>query len=111
MTLFADDGDGTYGRLVFENEKHRFWENDFTRNFLKRLIEYDHNGIAPNGRFFVYLAEDKSDGSRTYVAFDGKGMPFMDWNSPELFDLKLMCFREDLKEEYDIVNMAKKRKA
>lgn len=109
MTLFADDGDGTYGRLVYESDKHRFWENDFTRYYLKRLTEYDSKGIAPIGIYRVYLAEDKNDGKRTYVAFDRKGIPFMDWDSVELFDLKLMCFRDDLKEEYDIVNMAKRK--
>lgn len=110
MTLFADDGDGIYGRLVYESDQHRFWENDFTRYYLKRLTEYDSNGIAPIGIYYVYLAEDKDNGNRTYVAFDRKGKPFMDWDSSELFDLKMMCFRDDLKENYDIVKIAKRLK-
>lgn len=111
MGLLSDimsDDDG-YGRLVHEIGGCRLWVNDLTRDYERQMQEYDHDGIAPVERFRVFLAEHTDTGAREYVAYRRDGKPFMNWTDPYTFDLKMSLYRMDLREDYDIVNMAKKK--
>lgn len=104
--LSDDEG---YGRLVHEAGGCRLWSNDQTASYEKQMQEYDHNGIAPVERFRVFLVEHLDSGAKEYVAYDSKGEPFMNWSDAYTFDFKMSMYRMDLKEDYDIVNMAKKK--
>ena len=104
--LFNDE-EPRLGKLVLENAQFRYYTNDMTRSYEKRMMEYDHNGMAPVETFRVFVTESKINGYTAYVAYDRKGEAFMDWSNPEEFDFKMSCYRMDLKEDADIINMAK----
>mgnify|MGYP003429946164 FL=1 len=54
------------------------------------------------------MAENKIDGTRTYLAMDQRTQrPVVDWATPTEFDMKKMLLLEDLKQDSDVVNMAK----
>lgn len=105
--LSDDDG---HGKPVYEDAKFRYWSNSQTLTYEKQMHEYDPQGIAPVEVFKVYLIEEKSSGRLSYVAFNKKGEPFMDWTDPYTFDFKMVLFRDDIRNDCDVVNMAKKRK-
>ena len=111
MGLLSDilSDDEGYGKLVYEGGGCRLWSNDQTASYEKQMQEYSPDGIAPVERFKVYLVEHTDSGAKEYVAYNSKGEPFMDWSDPYTFDFKMSLYRMDLKEDYDIVNMAKKR--
>lgn len=104
--LFNDD-EPALGKLVYETPEFRYYTNDMTRMYEKRMREYDESGMAPVETFRVFVTESRINGYTAYVAFDKKGQPFMDWTNPSEFDFKMSCYRMDLKEDADIVNMAK----
>ena len=111
MGLLSDvlsDDDGL-GKLVYETGGCRLWSNDMTLDYEKKMREYDSDGIAPVERFRVYLVEHLDSGATEYVAYNSKGEPFMNWTDVYTFDFKMSLYRMDLKEDYDIINMAKKR--
>ena len=96
--------------LVFETDDYLFYENGMTRQYKRRMMEYDADGIAPIQTFRVYLVENKTTKEREYVAYDRDGVPFMNWTDSYLFDFKMLAYRLELKDDANIVNMAKKVK-
>ena len=108
MGLIAEVlGDGN-GKKVAENERWILWQNSSTQYYEKRLNEYDHNGFTMQGKLFVVYAESKTGENNSYLALEkGSQRPFMDWYSPEEFDMKLMLVLDDLKKDCNIVNLAK----
>lgn len=101
--MFEDD-------FVFETDNYRFYENGMTSLYKRRMMEYDTDGIAPTQTFRVYLVENKTTGEREYVAYDRDGVAFMNWTDSYLFDFKMLAYRLELKDDANIVNMAKKVK-
>ena len=100
-----------WGNKVAENDEWTLYTNDMTRLYQKNLDSYDDHGFTLEGRFMVVLAVRKSDEFHTYLAMDNRtGRPYMDWNDSYIFDAKRMCMLEDLREESDIVNMAKEKR-
>ena len=98
-----------YGKLVYEAGGCRLWSNDMTLDYEKKMREYDSDGVAPVERFKVFLVEHLDSGAREYVAYNSKGEPFMNWPDVYTFDFKMSLYRMDLRDDYNIINMAKKR--
>lgn len=106
--MIEDDG---YGTLVAENDRWRLWQNSSTQYYEKRLNEYDHNGFTMQGKLFVVYAESKKGEQNGYLALEkGSQRPFMDWGSPEQFDMQLMLVLDDLRQECNLINIAKSMK-
>lgn len=104
------DSEETYGTKVAENDEWTLYTNEMTKLYQKDLDSYNEHGFTLQGRFMVVLAVRKSDEHRTYLAMDNRtGRPYMDWNDHYIFDAKKVCILEDLREESDIVNMAKNK--
>ena len=96
------------GTKVAENDQWILWINEMTRHYEKDLGSYGSDGYTLQGRYFVVLAENKIDGTRTYLAMDQRTQrPVVDWATPTEFDMKKMLLLEDLKQDSDVVNMAK----
>lgn len=103
--------ENSLGTKVAENDQWILWVNEMTRHYEKDLDSYGSDGYTLQGRYFVVLAENKIDGTRAYLAMDQRTQrPVVDWATPTEFDMKKMLLLEDLKQDSDIVNMAKKRK-
>ena len=104
------DSEETYGTKVAENDEWTLYTNEMTKIYQKDLDSYNEHGFTLQGRFMVVLAVRKSDEYRTYLAMDNRtGRPYMDWNDHYIFDAKKVCILDDLREESDIVNMAKNK--
>lgn len=97
--------------LVSENERFRFYQNDWCRQFLRNINTYDENGYTLPYIKAVLVAESKDDGRRSYIAFTMDGKPYMEWNDSWDFELKTTLLRMRVKDECDIRNMAKKVKS
>ena len=103
--------ENSLGTKVAENDQWILWMNEMTRHYEKDLDSYGSDGYTLQGRYFVVLAENKIDGTRVYLAMDQRTQrPVVDWVTPTEFDMKKMLLLEDLKQDSNIVNMAKKRK-
>ena len=110
LSEIMDESDG-FGTLVAENDQWRLWQNSSTQYYEKCLNEYDCNGFTMQGKLFVVYAENKIDGGNSYLALEkGSQRPFMDWHSGEEFDMKLMLILDDMRQDTDIVNIAKQFK-
>lgn len=104
-------GDTDYGTKVAENDRWILWQNSSTKLYEKRLNEYDQDGYTVQGKYFVVFAESKTGERNTYLALEkGSQKPFMDWSTPQEFDLKLILVLDDMKKDSDIVNIAKQFK-
>ena len=95
--------------LVRDADGFRYYTNDFSMDYQKRMMDYDNKGTATNELFRVFLVEEIATGVRAYVAFRKNGMPFMNWTCPEEFEVKMMLYRDNLRENANIVRMAKRR--
>lgn len=109
--ILNDDNDDSLGTLVAENDQWRLWQNDWTKDYERQLSEYDEDGFTLQGRYFVVLAENKTTGERTYLMLDKVTQePFANWSDNISFDFKKKLILMDLKDECNIVNMAKSNK-
>lgn len=100
--------ENSLGTNVAENDQWILWMNEMTRHYEKDLDSYGSDGYTLQGRYFVVLAENKIDGTRAYLAMDcGTQRPVVDWTTPAEFDMKKMLLLEDLKQDCDVVNMAR----
>lgn len=97
--------------FVFENSVCRFYRNDWCLQYESHINEYDIKGITLPDKMTVYLCEPKDGDKPSYVAFDTKGKPYMEWTDPWTFDFKMTAIRIKIAEEYDIINMAKKKES
>lgn len=111
MGLLSEIMSDSNGTKVAENDRWILWQNSSTEQFERRLNEYDQDGFTVQGKFFVVYAESKIGERNGYLALEkGSQRPFMDWYSHEEFDMKLMLVLDDLKQDCDIVNIAKQFK-
>ena len=109
--MTEDAPDDVYGTLFYENERVCFYINENTLMYEKRMREYDEHGIVIDDILWkVFYCIPKDDSEPTYVAYDKRGKPFMDWKDPYTFDFKTKLYRMDLAEENHILNLAKRRK-
>lgn len=60
-------------KVIFENEKAIFYENDITKSLTKDCTRYFRDLEPINCR--VYLCEEKLNHTKMYVLFDEKGKP------------------------------------
>jgi hypothetical protein len=98
-------------KVVAENDQWKLTTNFMTKGYQRRFDEYSHDGFTLNGRFTVVYAENKLTDQRVYLAMDNDtGQPYADWYSGEEFEMKFLCMMEDLRDECNIVEMAKKVK-
>lgn len=98
-------------KVVAENDQWRLTTNFMTKGYQRRFDEYSRDGFTLNGRFTVVYAENKITDQRVYLAMDNEtGQPYADWFSNEEFEMKFLCMLEDLRQECNIVEMAKKVK-
>lgn len=105
-----DDNNG-FGKLVAENAQWRLWKNDWTKSYEDQLNEYDEDGFTLQGKYFVVLAESKTTGERIYLMLDKVTQePYADWTDSISFDFKKKLILMGLKDECNIVNMAKSNK-
>ena len=110
MNDILDDtiDENSLGTKVAENAQWRLWVNDMTKHYEKELDSYADNGFTLQGKMFVVLAENKLNGSRSYLALDSSTQePIADWTTPSEFGIKRMLMLDDMKKDSDIVNMAK----
>ncbi len=106
-----NDDDNSLGTLVAENAQWRLWKNDWTKSYEDQLNEYDEDGFTLQGRYFVVLAENKTTGERTYLMLDKVTQePYASWSDSVSFDFKKRLILMDLKDECNVVNMAKNNK-
>lgn len=106
-----NDDDNSLGTLVAENAQWRLWKNGWTKSYEDQLNEYDEDGFTLQGRYFVVLAENKTTGERTYLMLDkATQQPFANWSDSISFDFKKKLILMDLKDECNVVNMAKNNK-
>lgn len=113
MGLLNDimDEDDGFGTLVAENDQWRLWQNDWTKDYERQLSEYDEDGFTLQGSYIVVLAENKVTGMRVYMMIDKRTQePFADWTDNVSFDFKKKLILMDLKDECNVVNMAKNNK-
>ena len=96
--------------LVAENDRFRFYYNDWREQYLTNINKYDTNGFTLPHIKRVLLAESKEDGHRSYIAFTMDDKPYMEWNSSWDFEFRCTLLRMRVKDECDIRNMAKKVK-
>lgn len=109
--IMNEDEDDGFGTLVAENDQWRLWQNDWTKDYERQLSEYDGDGFTLQGRYFVVLAENKTTGVRTYLMLDKVTQkPYADWTDNISFDFKKRLILMDLKDECNVVNMAKNNK-
>lgn len=95
--------------LMWENEHYLFYHDSWCNQFRKNLAHYDNNGYAVDVKE-VYLAMPKDGGKGEYVAFDTRGKPFLSWKDSWDFEVCSIMYKSMLKEDNDIVNMAKRKK-
>ena len=111
MGLLSDimgDDPESFGTLVAENAQWRLWMNSMTQFYERDLGKYNDEGFTLQGKYMVVLAENKIDGTRSYLMMDKVTQaPVADWGTSEEFDLKKMLILDDLKNDCNIVNMAK----
>ena len=106
-----DDDDRGYGTLVAENAQWRLWTNDMTEIYERELNEYNTDGFTLQGKYKVVLAENKTTGERTYLMMDKTTQePVADWTDPTSFNFKKTLILMDLKDDCNVVNMAKANK-
>lgn len=114
MGLFSDimdDDSEDFGTLVAENAQWRLWSNSMTQFYERELGKYNDDGFTLQGKYMVVLAENKIDGTRSYLMMDkATQTPVADWSTSEEFDLKKMLILDDLKNDCNIINMAKANK-
>ena len=113
MGLLSDimNEDDGFGTLVAENDRWRLWQNDWTKDYERQLSEYDEDGFTLQGSYIVVLAENKATGERRYLMIDKRTQePFADWTDNVSFDFKKKLILMDLKDECNVVNMAKNNK-
>lgn len=99
-----------YKEKVYENDVCAFYRNDWCLQYERSINKYDENGITLPDRMQVYLCEPKDGGTPSYVAFDTKGKPYMEWAESFEFEFKIRALKMAIAEKYDIVNIAKERK-
>lgn len=106
-----NDDDNSLGTLVAENAQWRLWKNGWTKSYEDQLNEYDEDGFTLQGKYFVVLAENKDTGERTYLMLDKVTQePYASWSDSVSFDFKKKIILMDLKDECNVVNMAKNNK-
>ena len=105
-----DDDDGFFRKdLVYENGLCRFYKNSWCLQYESHINKYDENGITLPDRMTVYLCEPKDGGTPSYVAFDTKGKPYMEWTDSFQFDFNVRALKMKIAEEYNLRNLAKKK--
>lgn len=62
-------------KLYFEDEKAKYYTNDFTASLTKFVREDNPSNGNKGINCFVLLAESKIDNVREYVIFNNKGVP------------------------------------
>ena len=111
MGFLIDDDDEEYGTLVAENAQWRLWVNDMTEIYERELNEYNTDGFTLQGKYKVVLAENKITGDRSYLMMDKATQePVADWTDPTSFSFKKALILMDLKDDCNVVNMAKANK-
>ena len=111
MGFFDDDDDKGYGTLVAENAQWRLWTNDMTEIYERELNEYNTDGFTLQGKYRVVLAENKTTGERSYLMMDKATQePVANWTDPTSFNFKKSLILMDLKDDCNVVNMAKANK-
>jgi len=112
MGFFDDDDDDKgYGTLVAENAQWRLWTNDMTQIYERELDEYNTDGFTLQGKYMVVLAENKITGERSYLMMDKATQePVADWTDATSFSFKKTLILMDLKDDCNVVNMAKANK-
>lgn len=113
MGLLSDmtDEDDGFGTLVAENAQWRLWTNDMTKAYERELSEYNTDGFTLQGKYRVVLAENKITGERSYLMLDKATQePVADWTDPTSFSFKKTLILMDLKDDCNVVNMAKANK-
>ena len=100
-----------YNKKVGENENWILWQNESTKWFQSLLEEYDNKGFTLSGLYCVVYAQHKHvESLNTYLLMDNRtGRPYADWKAHDDFNLKKTLILMDLKDECNIVNMAKKK--
>ena len=109
--ILDDTNDEGFGTLVAENAQWRLWVNDMTKLYEKELDGYNTDGFTLQGKYKVVLAENKTTGERTYLMMDKTTQePVADWTDPTSFNFKKTLILMDLKDDCNVVNMAKANK-
>ena len=105
-----DDSEDKW-KKVAENDNWILWQNESTKWFQSLLNEYDNKGFTLSGLYCVVYAQHKQvEALNTYLLMDNRtGRPYADWKAHDDFNLKKTLILMDLKDECDIVNMAKKK--
>ena len=94
---------------VGENSVCRFYRNEWCLQYETHINQYDEKGITLPDRMSVYLCRPKDGESESYVAFDTKGKPYMEWVGSFDFEVKIKALKMMIADEYDLVEMARKK--
>lgn len=93
---------------VGENEHFKFFRTSMTEIYTRRVNEYNAKGLTFPDRMVVYECVPKDGGKPSYVVFDTKGKPYLEFTDPWDLDFRLGALMMKFEEENDIINMAKK---
>ena len=94
---------------VGENSVCTFYRNDWCLQYERHINNYDENGITLPDRMSVYLCRPKDGDRESYVAFDTKGKPYMEWKDSFDFEFKLKAVKWEIADGYDLIKMAQKK--
>ena len=94
--------------FIWENEFYKFYHDGWCDQYKKDLTHYDIFGYAVDVKA-VYLAKSKEGKGDVYVAYNTLGVPFLTWKDSFDFEIQTLLHKSALKEQNDIVNMAKKK--
>ena len=97
-----------FEEFAWENEHYKFYYNDWCDQFRKNLSQYDNHGYTVDVKK-VYLAKSKKGNERFYVAYNTLGKPILTWKDSWDFELQTILYKSMLREDDNIINMAKKR--
>ena len=94
---------------VWENKGWEFYRTDMTEIYTRKVNEYNPRGLTLPDKMTVYKCVPKDGSESTYVVFDSKGKPYMEFSDSYDLDFRLTVLKMKFEEETDIVNMAKRR--
>lgn len=97
-------------RFVTENDEWTLYRTSATDGMQKDLDEYTDSGICIGDYYTVLEGERKSDGFRAFFVFEKKtGRPVLDASSYHEFSYKKFILETWIKDDTNIVNMARIR--
>lgn len=93
--------------VITENEQWRVFRTPMSDRLQKDFDGYDASGIRLGDRYRVYRGLEKDTDTEYYMVFDRSGKVVQMASDLYMFDAVKVVLAEKIREENDIVNMAK----